>query len=322
MGKYAKFGDLLSRQLAQADRSAAWLAGRLQVSRATVARWCNGETRPQDPEMVIRICDCLGIHEDARSELLHAVGYGYQMMPIIGSQTAPERPETPFSGELSGQSSEMSSASNESVSLVPLELQSNPAVQLVLFLLGMGALVFVYSWATAHIGNGIRNVGYLIIFYALFYVAIIYAMRYLKDWSRFIHYGLCTGGIGQLLGAILYCSCLFISPDSTCLETHDSILIFERFGRVLFFALPTVVSTSLVLCSIFHLQSRYRSAERRTGMAYAMTAEDFVAIIIVVIVVIENLFVFWISHNLDGWIYDGASLGYMDPVSHVALPFV
>ncbi|MEZ4861701.1 MAG: helix-turn-helix transcriptional regulator [Caldilineaceae bacterium] len=322
MGKYAKFGELLSQRLNHADRSAAWLAGRLDVSRATVTRWCNGETRPQDPEMVIRICDCLGIRAEEREEVLLSVGYGYQRMPISAGKNTSERSETEFSGELNSQYAQEPLPISKSVSSLPRALPSNPAVQLVLMLLGMGVLIFVYSWVTAKVGNGVRNVGYLIIFYAIFYVAFTYAMRYLKDWRRFIHYGLCTGAIGQLLGAILYSSCLFVAPSSNCLETQDSILIFERFGRVLFFALPSVVGTSLVLCSIFHLQSRYKSANRQTAVPYTMASEDFVAIITVVIVVIENAFVFWISRNLDGWIYDGASLGYMDPVSHVALPFV
>ena len=73
MENYLEFAELLNKHLKKADRPAAWLATRLGVSRATVARWCNGETQPKDRDQVIRICDCLSIPSEQRKELMVAV---------------------------------------------------------------------------------------------------------------------------------------------------------------------------------------------------------------------------------------------------------
>jgi len=78
MNYYPALATLLDRYLAAAERSGAWLAQRLGVNPATVTRWRNGETRPNSPEMVIRLADVLGRHEaTARQQFLHAAGYGY-----------------------------------------------------------------------------------------------------------------------------------------------------------------------------------------------------------------------------------------------------
>lgn len=71
-----EFVKILWRHLEKDDRSQSWLADRLEVNRATVSRWLNHETLPNSPEMVIRIADVLGIHNDAeRTALLKAAGY-------------------------------------------------------------------------------------------------------------------------------------------------------------------------------------------------------------------------------------------------------
>jgi|GEM_PF-1853956 len=78
MKYYPELASLLDRYLVAADRSGAWLAQRLGVNPATVTRWRNGETRPNSPEMVIRLADVLGLHEPVlRQQFLYAAGYGY-----------------------------------------------------------------------------------------------------------------------------------------------------------------------------------------------------------------------------------------------------
>lgn len=94
MNYYPEFAVLLDRYLSQADRSGAWLAQRLGVNPATVTRWRNGDTRPNSPEMVIRLADVLGLHEPAlRQQFLHAAGYGY----LEGSATTADASQTPAS---------------------------------------------------------------------------------------------------------------------------------------------------------------------------------------------------------------------------------
>lgn len=78
MNAYPAFVELINRYLAQRERSLSWLARRLGVNHSTVSRWLNQESRPADPETVIRIADILGIHGvEERQKLLIAAGYGY-----------------------------------------------------------------------------------------------------------------------------------------------------------------------------------------------------------------------------------------------------
>lgn len=73
-----KFADILMQRLRGIDRTAKWLADRLKTSPSTVTRWLSGDTRPQDPDTVIRIADVLGIHQrEERQRLLELVGYAY-----------------------------------------------------------------------------------------------------------------------------------------------------------------------------------------------------------------------------------------------------
>lgn len=78
MDQREDFATAINQRLAELDRSPAWLAERLDVSPSSVSRWLKAETRPRDPETVIRIADVLGIHNPAeRNRLLRLVGYGY-----------------------------------------------------------------------------------------------------------------------------------------------------------------------------------------------------------------------------------------------------
>lgn len=77
-----KFAGLLLGYLSDQDRNQSWLASKLGVSAAAVSRWINNETRPGNPETVIRICDVLNITAASdRQSMLAAAGYGYQELP-------------------------------------------------------------------------------------------------------------------------------------------------------------------------------------------------------------------------------------------------
>ncbi len=96
-----EFGELLQSYLYRQDRNMRWLAARLRVSPSTVTRWCNGETRPRDPETVLRIAEELGIRDaEERNRLLAAAGYAASIdpVPVPGSGV----PETPDPGQRSG----------------------------------------------------------------------------------------------------------------------------------------------------------------------------------------------------------------------------
>lgn len=95
MSYYPKFAELLNHYLEGEERSASWLAKRLEMAPYTVSRWLNKATRPGSPETVIRIADLLGIHEPKeRQAFLHAAGYGYlegEPAPFI-EEASPEKP--------------------------------------------------------------------------------------------------------------------------------------------------------------------------------------------------------------------------------------
>ena len=71
------FAELLNQYLTARDRSGSWLAQRLGVNPATVSRWRNGDTRPNQPEVIIQIADILSVPREERPAFLHAAGYGY-----------------------------------------------------------------------------------------------------------------------------------------------------------------------------------------------------------------------------------------------------
>lgn len=73
MASSVLFADVLNEYLNRQDRNSAWLADRLDLSRSTVSRWTNGETRPRSSNYVIRIADVLSLYDkEDRSTLLRA----------------------------------------------------------------------------------------------------------------------------------------------------------------------------------------------------------------------------------------------------------
>lgn len=81
MTYYPEFSRLLNQALLRQDRSASWLAQRLDVSPSTVARWLNHGTRPGSAAAVAQIADVLGITAQ-RQMLMAAAGFAYQ--PELG----------------------------------------------------------------------------------------------------------------------------------------------------------------------------------------------------------------------------------------------
>ena len=76
MSYYPEFGELLNNYLL--EQSASSLAKGLNVHPSTVAKWLSGDSRPKDPETVIRIADLLGVHnKNERQKLMEAAGYAY-----------------------------------------------------------------------------------------------------------------------------------------------------------------------------------------------------------------------------------------------------
>lgn len=88
---FEEFSNLLNGYLGSQDRSAAWLAQKLNVHPGTVGRWLSGEYRPKSPELIIRICDLLGIYSrEKKEELFTATGYAYQEVISDASSEKPE----------------------------------------------------------------------------------------------------------------------------------------------------------------------------------------------------------------------------------------
>ncbi len=78
MQSVVKFADILNDTLNRQDRNSAWLADRLDISRSTVSRWANNETRPRSPAIVSRIADVLNLYSaEERGKLFGAyTGFG------------------------------------------------------------------------------------------------------------------------------------------------------------------------------------------------------------------------------------------------------
>ncbi len=100
---YPQFAELLNRYLQRQDRTMSWLAQRLGVYPSTVSRWLEGVTRPDSPETVIRIADCLGVSDGAdRAELLAAAGYA-AVPATAGADVAHRHPLVRLAGQLAAQ---------------------------------------------------------------------------------------------------------------------------------------------------------------------------------------------------------------------------
>lgn len=101
MNYYPEFASLLNSYLQRADqRSAAWLARKLQLHPSTVAKWLNGDSRPRRPELVIQLADILQVYDtEERQKLLQAAGYGYMAPEKQALSTAIPVTQTPPPGE-------------------------------------------------------------------------------------------------------------------------------------------------------------------------------------------------------------------------------
>lgn len=78
MTLYPEFCELLNKYLAPEEgRSQRWLAGRLGVTHVTVNRWADFavQSRPGDPEIVIRIAMIFGLNRKECEALLNAAEY-------------------------------------------------------------------------------------------------------------------------------------------------------------------------------------------------------------------------------------------------------
>lgn len=92
MPLYPQFAELLNQYLREQDRTVSWLAGRLGIHASTVSRWSDGVTRPDSPETVVRIADCLHVSSGtARSELLAAAGYAAVPAPAAPAPAVAHR---------------------------------------------------------------------------------------------------------------------------------------------------------------------------------------------------------------------------------------
>ena len=59
MSTYPDFTRILNQKLTEQERSATWLAKRLDLHPGTVNRWLNQELRPATPELVARVAALL-----------------------------------------------------------------------------------------------------------------------------------------------------------------------------------------------------------------------------------------------------------------------
>lgn len=90
MSRFPQLAEQLSQWLQHEERSASWVANRLEINPSTVNRWVNGETRPNSPEEVLRLCDVLGLHKgEQHNAMLAAAGYAPANSKAIALPTPP-----------------------------------------------------------------------------------------------------------------------------------------------------------------------------------------------------------------------------------------
>lgn len=88
-----EFAELVEQHLQRESRSPSWLAKQLGVYPSTAGRWLNEGSRPNSPELVLKIADALNINDkDERHDLLVAAGYGVRDREVFDSHVA-EGPE-------------------------------------------------------------------------------------------------------------------------------------------------------------------------------------------------------------------------------------
>lgn len=73
------FAEIMNAILADIDRTASWLAKKIEKHPATVMRWCNDENHPGDLQIVIKIIEVLSdeikLDMDVCRSLVEAAGY-------------------------------------------------------------------------------------------------------------------------------------------------------------------------------------------------------------------------------------------------------
>lgn len=69
---YSEFGDLLGEYLTKKERTANWLARKIKVAPNTVSRWLNDGTRPESPELIVKIAGALELNKDECYQLMKA----------------------------------------------------------------------------------------------------------------------------------------------------------------------------------------------------------------------------------------------------------
>jgi hypothetical protein len=69
------FSDLLNKYLQQEERSASWLARKVEVHRSTVSRWIDGSTHPDTPDKVIKISRYLHLDQEETNLLLDSCNF-------------------------------------------------------------------------------------------------------------------------------------------------------------------------------------------------------------------------------------------------------
>lgn len=138
MNHYPEFASLLNHYLQRADqRSAAWLARKLQLHPSTVAKWLNGDSRPRRPEVVIQLADILQVYDAAeRQKLLQAAGYGYVVQK--GEATIRSAPATETPARRESDAVRIGEPTNTVVPITPW----SPRLSLLVTLLGGLSLLY------------------------------------------------------------------------------------------------------------------------------------------------------------------------------------
>ncbi len=84
---YPKFAALLNDYIKRDDRTATWLATRINVHHSTVNNWLNDGNRPGGPEVIDKIAKALKLEPSEREALLLAADYGDHLFKQMLKQT-------------------------------------------------------------------------------------------------------------------------------------------------------------------------------------------------------------------------------------------
>ncbi len=190
----------------------------------------------------------------------------------------------------------------------------------LLFIISVVSIAYSFSSPNSSDIVVFRSIGFILLVSIPFYAAFYTAAKFLHRGWEFVQIGFISGGISGMIGAIFYSFCLWVPNNSDCEFYGETVLIFEKFGRFVFFAYPMTIGLSLVICSILNLTAKSNvSLLEHEKNQHIVPISLFTIFLTSIQIAIAAL----ISKNIKqiGLAHEGPDMGDMDPLRHAGLSF-